>query len=104
MLRGSNLVRYDHQTETWWQQFTGEALVGKLAGRQLRPIPTRMVSWAEAKDTFADIKALTEHGQELYLRVRDRARTQAARVAVARKLAIMAYLAWKLPSKVSSGE
>ena len=61
MLRGSNLVMYDHQTETWWQQFTGEALVGKLAGRQLTHIATRMVSWAEAKDAFAGIKVLSRN-------------------------------------------
>ena len=59
LLRGSNLIMYDHQTETWRQQFTGEAVVGELAGRQLRLIPTRMVSWASAREAFADIKVLS---------------------------------------------
>ena len=35
--------------------------------------------------------------QDLYLRVRERSGSQSARVAVARKLAILAYLAWKFP-------
>lgn len=46
-LRDSDLVVYDRQTETWWQQFGGEALVGTLAGKELRQLPTRVVSWGE---------------------------------------------------------
>jgi hypothetical protein len=38
---------YDRQTESWWQQFGGEALVGELAGRKLKPLPARIVSWRE---------------------------------------------------------
>lgn len=38
--------------------------------------------------------------QELYHRVGQRSSTQAARMAVARKLAIMAYHAWKSPEEV----
>lgn len=29
-LRYSDLVMWDRQTESWWQQITGEAIVGKL--------------------------------------------------------------------------
>jgi hypothetical protein len=31
-LRYSNLIRYDRQTETWWQQANGEAIAGRYAG------------------------------------------------------------------------
>jgi hypothetical protein len=31
-LRYSDLVMYDRQTESWWQQATGEAIVGELTG------------------------------------------------------------------------
>ena len=31
-LRNSDLVMWDRQTESWWQQLTGEAIVGELAG------------------------------------------------------------------------
>ena len=41
-LRHSDLVMYDWQTESWWQQFTGEAIVGAMTGRQLRLIPSRL--------------------------------------------------------------
>ena len=31
-LRNSDLVMYDRQTKSWWQQFAGEAIVGELTG------------------------------------------------------------------------
>ena len=43
-LRNSDLVMYDRQTETWWQQFTGEAIVGELAESKLRILPSRIQS------------------------------------------------------------
>jgi hypothetical protein len=38
---------YDRQTESWWQQFTGEALVGRHAGKELDQLPARMAAWGE---------------------------------------------------------
>jgi Protein of unknown function (DUF3179) len=46
-LRYSDLVMYDRQTESWWQQFGGEAIVGELAGKELEQIPARVVAWEE---------------------------------------------------------
>ncbi len=46
-LRNSDLVMYDRQTESWWQQFDGEALVGRYAGARLRELPARIVGWSE---------------------------------------------------------
>jgi Protein of unknown function (DUF3179) len=46
-LRDSDLVMYDRQTESWWQQFSGEALVGELAGRKLEQLATRIVAWED---------------------------------------------------------
>ena len=34
-LRFSDLVMYDRQTESWWQQYTGAAIVGALTGTGL---------------------------------------------------------------------
>lgn len=45
MLRNSDLVMYDRQTESWWQQFLGEAIVGELTGRVLKVLPSRLESW-----------------------------------------------------------
>lgn len=46
-LRYSNLVMYDRQTESWWQQATGEAIVGEFTGRQLTFVPASLISWAD---------------------------------------------------------
>lgn len=49
-LRFSNLIMYDRQTETWWQQASGEAIAGELAGQQLTFYPAAIVSWADFRD------------------------------------------------------
>lgn len=46
-LRHSDLVMYDRQTESWWQQFTGDAIVGQLAGKRLKKFPSRLESFDE---------------------------------------------------------
>ncbi len=46
-LRYSNLIMYDRQTETWWQQATGEAIAGEHAGKQLKFYPAQIISWEE---------------------------------------------------------
>ncbi len=45
-LRNSDLVMYDRQTESWWQQFLGRAIIGTLTGAELRMIPARLESFA----------------------------------------------------------
>jgi hypothetical protein len=48
-LRNSDMVMYDRQTESWWQQFVGEAIVGEMTGKVLTKLPGWMESWAEFK-------------------------------------------------------
>ncbi len=48
-LRNSDMVMYDRQTESWWQQALGEAIVGDLTGTRLNTLPTWMESWAQYK-------------------------------------------------------
>ena len=48
-LRFSNLIMYDRQTESWWQQATGEAVAGKFAGRQLAFYPASIIAWEAFK-------------------------------------------------------
>ena len=48
-LRNSDLVMYDRQTETWWQQFLGEAIIGELMGTVLKVVPARLESFANFK-------------------------------------------------------
>lgn len=51
-LRFSNLVMYDRQTETWWQQASGEAIAGELTGTQLVFRPAPIIAWDEFKASF----------------------------------------------------
>ncbi len=44
-LRYSNLIMYDRQTETWWQQATGEAIAGQFNGVQLAFYPASIIAW-----------------------------------------------------------
>ena len=46
-LRHSDLVMYDRQTESWWQQATGRAIVGELTGTQLEFLPSQLISWGQ---------------------------------------------------------
>ncbi len=51
-LRHSDLVMYDHQTESLWQQFTGEAIVGTMTGQTLAAVPARIEAWRLFRDEF----------------------------------------------------
>lgn len=46
-LRNSDLIMWDRQTESWWQQLTGEGIVGALAGGQLDFISAPIVAWED---------------------------------------------------------
>lgn len=58
-LRYSNLIMYDRQTETWWQQANGEAIAGELTGSRLAFLPAAIVSWADFKAAHPDGKVLS---------------------------------------------
>lgn len=58
-LRFSNLIMYDRQTETWWQQATGEAIAGELTGAQLEFYPAAIISWEDFKTSYPGGKALS---------------------------------------------
>jgi hypothetical protein len=57
-LRNSDLVMYDRQTESWWQQFSGEAIVGELTGGVLKLVPSRLESFARFRERFPGGKVL----------------------------------------------
>jgi Protein of unknown function (DUF3179) len=48
-LRHSDLVMWDRQTESWWQQITGEAIVGELTGKKLLSLPAAIISFRDFK-------------------------------------------------------
>ena len=48
-LRNSDMVMFDRETESWWQQAVGQGIVGAHTGTQL----TQLVSWMEGWAGFA---------------------------------------------------
>jgi len=48
LLRHSDMIMFDRETESWWQQAVGEAVAGRHAGRHL----TQLVGWMESWDSF----------------------------------------------------
>ena len=59
LLRYSNLIMYDRQTESWWHEFGGEAIVGEMAGLKLEQLPMAFVSWKEFRSNHPDGKVLS---------------------------------------------
>lgn len=53
-IRHYDMVMYDHATESWWQQFTGEAILGAHAGTVLKPVPARLEALARFRERFPD--------------------------------------------------
>jgi len=47
LLRKSDLVMYDRQSETLWQQFTGKAIIGDMAGVRLKMLSSSMLSFKD---------------------------------------------------------
>ncbi len=58
-LRNSDLVMWDRQTESWWQQFSGEAIVGDLTGTKLEPLPAGIISWEDFKIKYPQGQVLS---------------------------------------------
>ena len=44
-LRNSDMIMFDRETESWWQQAIGQAIVGDLNGTELDSLPSWMESW-----------------------------------------------------------
>lgn len=59
LLRNSDLIMYDRTTESLWQQFTGEAIVGDMVGQQLAFLPSSLVSFADFAAAYPAGKVLS---------------------------------------------
>ncbi|MBZ0298871.1 MAG: DUF3179 domain-containing protein [Anaerolineae bacterium] len=58
-LRHSDLIMWDDVTKSWWQQFTGEGIVGVHAGDQLESYPALVVSFSEFAKQYPDGQVLS---------------------------------------------
>lgn len=62
-LRNSDLVMWDNKTLSWWQQFTGQAIVGEMTGTQLEVVPAQMVAWKDFKEAYPEGVVLSNNGR-----------------------------------------
>ena len=51
-LCNSDVVIWDRQAESGWQQYLGEAIVGEMTGTRLKALPTRIECWENLKKRF----------------------------------------------------
>jgi len=58
-LYNSNLVMYDRLTESYWSQALGTAIVGELAGDELKKIPFDVITWKDWKTLHPNSLVLT---------------------------------------------
>ncbi len=56
----SDMVMFDHQTGSYWNQVSGEAIVGPLTGRRLNILPAQLTTWGAWKALYPDTLALAE--------------------------------------------
>jgi Protein of unknown function (DUF3179) len=57
-LRNSDLVMYDRETESWWQQYGGDCIVGTLVGAELKYLPARVESVERFRARFPQGRVL----------------------------------------------
>jgi hypothetical protein len=55
----SDLVMFDRQTNSFWWQTAGEAIVGTLTGRRLTALPSVTITWGEWKALHPDTQVLS---------------------------------------------
>lgn len=59
-LRHSDMVMYDRETQSWWQQALGTAIVGELTGTKLQALPSWMESFAQFRAAHPDGLVMAE--------------------------------------------
>jgi hypothetical protein len=53
-LRNSDLIMWDDRTQSWWQQFSGEAIVGAYTGTQLELVLSLVVSFEQFAQQYPE--------------------------------------------------
>lgn len=57
-LRHSDMVMYDRQTESWWQQFVGRSIVGAMTDVELKRLPAHVIPFSAFKASYPNGKVL----------------------------------------------
>ncbi len=59
LLRHSDMIMYDRKTDSFWQQFSGEALVGDYTGDFLTILPSQLISFEQFREAHPDAEVLS---------------------------------------------
>jgi len=59
-LRHSDMIMFDRKTESLWQQFSGEALVGDYTGKELTILPSQLISFEQFREAYPGAKVLSK--------------------------------------------
>ena len=60
LLYQSDMLLYDHQTESLWSQIKSEAVTGKLTGARLKLLPSTHTNWASWKSMHPNTRVLSD--------------------------------------------
>ena len=63
LLRNSDLIMWDDQTQSLWQQLTGEGIVGAHTDRLLDIVPSQLVGYGAFKQQYPDGEVLSTNGR-----------------------------------------
>lgn len=63
LLRNSDLIMWDDVTQSWWQQFTGEGIVGSYTGTQLTLLPSQVVGFGAFVEQYPNGDVLSRNGR-----------------------------------------
>jgi hypothetical protein len=63
LLRNSDLIMWDDVTQSWWQQFTGEGIVGEYTGQQLDILPSLVISYELFTERYPEGEVLSRNGR-----------------------------------------
>lgn len=59
-LRHSDMIMFDRETESWWQQAIGEGIAGVHAGVELTELPGWLQSWDSFRSDYPDGVVMAE--------------------------------------------
>ncbi len=64
-LRNSDLIMYDRQTDSWWQQFTGTSIAGSFLGTKLKLLPSRVTSMEAFRNAHPNGRVLVPNNPRI---------------------------------------
>lgn len=59
LLRHSDMIMFDRKTESLWQQFSGEALVGEYTGDFLTIVPSQLISFDQFREAYPGAEVMS---------------------------------------------